>query len=364
MAKLFTPFQLGNLTLRNRIVISPMCQYSAENGEANSWHLMHLGSLSHSGAGLLFIEATAVESIGRITPHCLGLWDDKTQAALAHVINEVRKYSDIKIGLQIAHAGRKASTKSMWEGSAQISVADGGWQTVAPSPVPFLDTEAPPVALDRDGMNRIRDAFAATAKRADALGVDVIEVHAAHGYLLHEFLSPLSNLRTDEYGGDFAGRVRFPLEVFDAVRAAVPAHKPVGIRISGTDWVEGGWDVEQSAEFITLLKQRGCAFVDVSSGSLSPRQQIPIGPNYQVPLAEHIKAATGIPTIAVGLITDPQQAEAILTEGKADLVAFARAMLYDPRWPWHAAAALGAQVDAPPQYWRAAPNERKDLFRK
>jgi 2,4-dienoyl-CoA reductase-like NADH-dependent reductase (Old Yellow Enzyme family) len=312
----------------------------------------------------MFVEATAVEPIGRITPHCLGLWDNKTQAALAHIVNEVRKYSDIKIGLQIAHAGRKASTKSMWEGSAQISVADGGWQPVAPSPIPFLDTEVPPVALDASGLDRIRNAFAAAAKRADEVGIDVIEVHAAHGYLLHEFLSPLSNLRTDEYGGDLAGRVRFPLQVFEAVRNAVPAHKPVGIRISGTDWVEGGWDIEQSAEFVCLLKQRGCAFVDVSSGSLSPRQQIPVAPNYQVPLAQHIKAETGMPTIAVGLITEPQQAEEILTAGQADMVAFARAMLYDPRWPWHAAAALGAQVDAPPQYWRAAPAHYKDLFRK
>ena len=364
MTKLFTPFHIDNLTLRNRIVIAPMCQYSAENGEANSWHLMHLGSLSHSGAGLMFIEATAVEPVGRITPHCLGLWDDKTENALRRVVAEIRKYSDIKIGLQIGHAGRKASTKSMWEGSAQIAVADGGWQPVAPSPIPFLETETPPVALDSPGLERIRDAFAAAAKRAEAIGIDVLEVHAAHGYLLHEFLSPLSNLRDDEYGGDFNARVKFPLDVFDAVRAAFPAHKPVGIRISATDWVEGGWDIDQSVEFIKLLKQRSCAFVDVSSASLSPRQKIPVGPSYQVPLAARIKAETGMPTIAVGLITEPQQAEEILTSEKADLIAFARAMLYDPRWPWHAAAALGAQVDAPPQYWRAAPNEHKELFRK
>lgn len=364
MARLFTPIQLDNMTLRNRIVVSPMCQYSAQNGEANSWHLMHLGSLSHSGAGLLFIEATAVEPIGRITPHCLGLWDDKTQTALSNVVAEIRQWSDIKIALQIAHAGRKASTQAMWEGSAQIPVSEGGWQPVAPSPVPFLETETAPVALDEAGMRRIKDAFVATAKRADAIGIDVLEVHAAHGYLLHEFLSPLSNLRTDDYGGDFANRVRFPLEVFEAVRAAFPSHKPVGIRISATDWVEGGWDLDQSVEFVKLLKQRGCAFVDVSSASLSPKQQIPVGPSYQVPLAARIKADIGMPTIAVGLITEPEQAEEILTSGKADMVAFARAMLYDPRWPWHAAAALGAQVDAPPQYWRAAPNAHKDLFRR
>jgi 2,4-dienoyl-CoA reductase-like NADH-dependent reductase (Old Yellow Enzyme family) len=364
VAQLFTPFHIGNLELRNRIVISPMCQYSAQDGEANSWHLMHLGHLSHSGAGLLFIEATAVEARGRITPGDLGLWNDSTQIALHNVLSEVRKYSDIKIGLQIAHAGRKASTRSPWENGSQISIADGGWQTVAPSPVAFLETEAQPQALDAKGMQQVRDAFAAAAKRADQVGVDVIEVHAAHGYLLHEFLSPLSNFRQDTYGGDFNARVRFPLEVFDAVRAAVSAHKPVGIRISATDWVEGGWDLNQSVEFIRLLKQRGCAFVDVSSGSLSLRQQIPVGPSYQVPLAERIKADAGIPTIAVGLITEPKQADHIITSGQADLVAFARAMLYNPRWPWHAAAALNAQVDVPPQYWRAAPAEFKHLFRK
>ena len=350
------------MALRNRIVIAPMCQYSATNGEANSWHLMHLGGLSHSGAGLMFIEATAVEPAGRITPSDLGLWDAKTQRALSRVVDEVRKYGDIKIGLQIGHAGRKAATRTMWEGGAQLAIADGGWETVAPSPIAFLEAERPPVALDTAGMRRIRTAFAAAARRAGAIGVDVLELHAAHGYLLHEFLSPLSNLRDDEYGGNFAGRVRFPLEVFDAVRANFPANKSVGIRISATDWVEGGWDLEQSVEFIKLLKERGCAFVDVSSGSLSPRQQIPVGPLYQVPLAACLKAETGMPTIAVGLITEPQQAEDILTSGRADLVAFARAMLYNPRWPWHAAVALGAQAAAPPQYWRAAPGHYKHLF--
>lgn len=363
MATLFSPFSIENLALRNRMVVAPMCQYSARDGAANSWHLMHLGNLSHSGAGLMFIEATAVEPIGRISPGDLGIWDYKTQAALGSVVEEVRKYSDIKIGLQIAHAGRKASTRSMWEGSTQIAIAEGGWQTVAPSPIPFLETEEPPVALDLMDMRRIREAFAAAAKRADEIGIDAIEVHAAHGYLLHQFLSPLSNFRTDQYGGDFAARVRFPLEVFDAVRAAFPAHKPVGIRISATDWVEGGWDLDQSVELVRLLKQRGCAFVDVSSASLSPRQQIPVGPSYQVPLAARIKAETGMPTIAVGLITEAAQAEEILTTDKADLVAFARALLYNPRWPWHAAVALGAQVDAPPQYWRAAPTHYKKLFR-
>lgn len=363
MPTLFSPFQIDQLTLRNRIIIAPMCQYSAENGEANSWHLQHLSNLSHSGAALMFIEATAVEPIGRITPNCLGLWDDKTEKALGYVVEEVRKYSAIKIGLQIGHAGRKASTQPMWVGSGQLSVAEGGWQTVAPSAIPFLETEMTPEAIDGEGLERIKAAFVETAKRAAKIGIDVLEVHSAHGYLLHQFLSPLSNARTDQYGGDFDNRIRFPLEVFEAVRAAFPVDKPVGIRISATDWVEGGWDLEQSVAFVKRLQALGCAFVDVSSASLSPKQQIPVGPNYQVPLAERIKAETGMPTVAVGLITEPEQAEAILTEGRADLIALARAMLYDPRWPWHAAAKLGAQVDAPPQYWRAAPFEHKDLFK-
>jgi 2,4-dienoyl-CoA reductase-like NADH-dependent reductase (Old Yellow Enzyme family) len=310
----------------------------------------------------MFIEATAVEPIGRISPGDLGLWDDKTQAALSGVLDEVRKHSGIRIGLQIAHAGRMASTRSMWEGSAQIAIADGGWQTVAPSPVPFLETESPPTELTIAEMCRIKAAFSAAAKRAGESGIDVLELHAAHGYLLHEFLSPLSNFRSDQYGGDFSGRTRFPLEVFEAVRAAFPHNKPVGIRISATDWVEGGWDVDQSVEFVKLLQQLGCAFVDVSSASLSPRQQIPVGPGYQVPLATRIKQETGIPTIAVGLITEPQQAEDILASNSADLIALARGMLYNPRWAWHAAAVLGAQVEATPQYWRAAPGHYKNLF--
>jgi len=364
MSLLFTPFQLDQLTLHNRIVISPMCQYSAVDGMATSWHLIHLGHLALSGAALMFIEATAVEPAGRISPADMGLWDDANQQALQRVLDEVRKYSDIKIGLQIAHAGRKASCRAPWLGGLQLPLEEGGWPTFAPSAIPFRDTDRPPTALDATGLQRIRDAFVATAKRADAIGIDVIEVHMAHGYLFHEFMSPLSNQRTDQYGGEFAARVRFPLEVFDAVRAAVPAHKPVGVRISGTDWVAGGWDVEQSAEFASLLKKRGCAFIDVSSGSLSLKQQIPIGPSYQVPLAERVKAASGLSTIAVGLITEPQQAEQIVESGRADLVALARGMLYDPRWPWHAAAALGAKVEAPPQYWLAPPAQFKESFKR
>lgn len=364
MSALFSPITLRKLTLRNRIVISPMCQYSAENGQASSWHMMHLGSLSLSGAGLLFIEATAVEADGRIAPSDLGLYDDATEDALRPVLAAIRKYSRIPVAMQLAHAGRKASSHVPWEGGQQIPLAQGGWLASAPSAIPHRDGELPPQALDAEGLARIRAAFVAAAQRAERLGLDALEVHAAHGYLLHEFLSPIANHRTDAYGGSLENRMRFPLEVFDAVRAAFPAEKPIGIRLSGTDWVEGGWDLEQTIAFAKELKARGVDWIDVSSGGISPAQKIPVGPGYQVPLAEGVKAATGVPTISVGLITDAHQAEEIIASGKADLVALARGMLYDPRWPWHAAAQLGASVEAPPQYWRAPPYGVKNLFGK
>jgi 2,4-dienoyl-CoA reductase-like NADH-dependent reductase (Old Yellow Enzyme family) len=360
---LFQPYALGNLQLPNRIVIAPMCQYSAQDGCATDWHLMHLGQLALSGAGLLIIEASAVEPEGRISAQDLGLWSDANEAALARVLAAVRTHSAMPIALQIGHAGRKASVARPWEGGAQIRPADGGWQTVAPSARPHAPDEHPPVALDSAGLQRIRDAFAATAHRAARLGLDAIEVHAAHGYLLHQFLTPLANARTDAYGGSLDNRMRFPLEVFDAVRAAFPADKPVGVRISASDWVADGWDVDQSIEFTQALQARGAAYIHVSSGGASPRQQIPAAPGYQVAFAERIRQAGGLPTIAVGLITEAEQAEAILAQGQADLVALARGMLYDPRWPWHAAAKLGAQVDAAPQYQRCQPREFKTLFR-
>lgn len=362
MSLLFSPFNLGSLRLKNRIVIAPMCQYSAINGEATDWHVIHLGHLALSGTGLLTLEATAVLPEGRISPADLGLWSDQTEAALAKVLESVRHYSSMPIAIQLAHAGRKASTAVPWEGGQQVGSENGGWNTVAPSALPFNEKERSPEALDRDGMQRIIEAFVASAVRAERLGINAIEIHAAHGYLLHEFLSPLSNQRTDEYGGSLENRMRFPLEVFDAVRAALPSHFPVGIRISGTDWVDGGWDQQQSIALSLALKERDCAFIHVSSGGLSPQQQIPLGPNYQVPLANAIREASGLTTIAVGLITEPEQAEAILANGQADLVALARGILYNPRWPWHAAAKLGASVEAPPQYWRSQPRGLNDLF--
>ncbi len=364
MSLLFSPLSMGQLTLPNRIAIAPMCQYSAHNGEASDWHLMHLGNLALSGAGLLCIEATAVEPEGRISPADLGLWSDSTETALDRVIRAVRQHSSMPLAIQLAHAGRKASTALPWAGGQQLREEQGGWQTMAPSSLPFRSEDRPPVALDRAGMVRIRDAFVAAAQRADRIGIDVIELHAAHGYLLHEFLSPLSNTRSDEYGGTLENRLRFPLEVFDAIRAVFPAHKPVGIRISATDWVDGGWDLEQSQALAKALQTRDCAFIHVSSGGLSPQQQIPVGPGYQVEFARKIREQSGLCTIAVGQITEAEQAETILATGQADMVALARGMLYNPRWPWHAAAKLGAQVDAPPQYWRSAPEGAHKLFRK
>lgn len=265
MTALFSPFTLRGVTLPNRIVISPMCQYSAERGEATDWHMIHLGHLALSGAGLLCIEATAVEPDGRITAGDLGLWDDATEAALAPVLAAIRKHSPVRVAMQLSHAGRKASSEVPWQGGQLVSVADGGWLPHAPSAVPHKDGETPPLALDTAGLNRIRDAFAAAAKRAARLGIDAIEVHAAHGYLLHQFLSPLANRRTDEYGGSRENRMRFPLEIFDIVRAAFPDDRPVGVRVSATDWVEGGWELDDTIAFAHALKQRGCDWIDVSS---------------------------------------------------------------------------------------------------
>lgn len=360
---LFTPLRVGGLELRNRIVIAPMCQYSADEGRATDWHVIHLGHLALSGAALLTIEATAVVPEGRISPDDLGLWSDETEEALGRTLESVRRWSDMPIAIQLGHAGRKASTRVPWQGGTQIGPTDrDGWQTVAPSAIPFLEREHPPAALDRDGLARVREAFASAAARAGRLGLDAVQLHGAHGYLLHQFLSPLSNRRDDEYGGSLENRMRFPLEVFDAVRAAFPAARPVSMRVSGTDWAEGGWDIEQTIAFAAALEARGCSAIHVSSGGLTPLQRIPVGPGYQVPLARAVKAATKMPVVAVGLITAFEHAEAIVGTGDADLVAIARAILYNPRWPWHAAAHFGASVKAPPQYLRSQPSRYRDLF--
>jgi NADPH2 dehydrogenase len=303
-----------------------------------------------------------VEAIGRITPGCLGLWNDATEQALKPILASVRKHSKIAVAMQLAYAGRKGSSHTPWDGGQQIPISEGGWQTQAPSAVPHKEGEAAPLALNAPGLARVRDAFVAAAKRAERLGIDALEMHSAHGYLLHQFLSPISNKRTDQYGGSLQNRMRYPLEVFDAVRAAFPDTKPIGVKVSATDWVEGGWDVVQTIEYARELKKRGVDWIDVSSGGVSPLQKIPLGPGYQVPLAQAIKEATGATTMAVGLITEAKQAEDIVASGKADMVALARGMLYDPRWGWHAAAELGGQVEAPPQYWRSQPSTQKALF--
>jgi len=362
MSILFSAQSLRSVVIPNRIVVSPMCQYSAEQGAASDWHRMHLGTLALSGAGLLILEATAVEPDGRITPGCLGLWDQRTEAALQSVLAAVRRYSNIAVAMQLAHAGRKGSCQVPWHGGLYIPVAQGGWLPHAPSALPFRDGDPAPLALDGAGLERVRSAFVNAARRAARLGIDALELHAAHGYLLHEFLSPLSNRRDDDYGGSLENRMRFPLEVFDAVRAVFPADKPVGVRVSATDWVDGGWDLEQTLAFARQLQRRGVDWVCGSSGGLSPLQKIALAPGYQVPFAQALKQSAGVTSIAVGLITEAQQAEQIVAGGQADLVALARAMLYDPRWPWHAAAQLHATVQAPPQYWRSQPQGLRGLF--
>lgn len=362
---LFSPYTLPAtgraLPLANRIVIAPMCQYSAVNGAAGDWHLAHWTSLLNSGAGLMTIEATAVTADGRITPDCLGLWDDRTEQALGDALQRARRLAPpMPVCIQLSHAGRKASSAAPWQGGSLLTPAQGGWQAVAPSALPQLPDETPPTALTLAQMAQIRDAFVAAAQRAQRLGIDAIELHAAHGYLLHQFLSPLANQRDDAYGGSLENRMRFPLEVFTAVQAVFDG--PVGVRVSAIDWVEGGLDVAQTAEFACRLKALGCSFIHVSTAGVSPLQKIAIGPGYQVPFAREIRRASALPTTAVGLITQPQQAEDILQAGDADLIAIARVLLYKPRWPWEAAAALGGQVQASAQYWRCLPREAQSIF--
>ena len=338
-----------------------MCQYSADNGQATDWHLMHWGSLLNSGASMFIIEATAVTPVGRITPYCLGLWDDTTAAALQDKLSRARKLAPhVPVCIQLAHAGRKASSASPWEGGQLLDAAHGGWQTEGPSDLPHLPTETPPHALSVQEMEAIKQAFVKSAQRADAMGIEAIELHGAHGYLLHQFFSPISNTRTDAYGGNFDGRTRFPMEVFEAVRAVYKG--ALGMRISASDWVDNGWTPEETADFSLRLKLAGADFVHISSGGVAAQQKIAIGPNYQVPFAKLVKHKTGMPTITVGLITEPQQAEDILVQGDADLIALARAFLYKPRWVWEAAAALHGKVEASPQYWRCMPREAQGIF--
>ncbi len=354
-AQLFTPYTLRGVTLHNRIVVSPMCQYSCQDGMATDWHLVHLGSRAVGGAGLVIAEATAVEAHGRISPEDLGLWDDAQIAPLARITAFLREHGAVP-GVQLAHAGRKASTYRPWSGQGAVSVEEGGWdEVIAPSDVPFSANYPRPRAMTREDLVRVQEAFVAATRRALAASFEFIELHAAHGYLLHTFLSPLSNERTDEYGGDLDNRMRFPLQVVDAVRAAWPEELPLGVRLSATDWVPGGWTIDDSVILAQALRERGIDVITASSGGVSTQQQIPLGPGYQVPLAEAIRRETAIPTMAVGLITEPEQAEAILRAGQADLIALARELLRSPYWPLHAAGTLGVDLSWPDQYARARP---------
>ena len=358
---LFTPTTIGSVSLPNRIMVSPMCQYSAIDGNANHWHRAHLSTLALSGAGLLCIEATAVSPEGRITPGCLGLWNDDNEKALADIIAMIRATSPVKLAIQLGHAGRKGSSHRPWEGGALILAKDGGWQTIAPSAVPHKPDEEAPQAMTKDDIARVKRDFISAAQRAALLGIDVIEIHIAHGYLLHQFLSPLSNRRDDEYGGSLENRMRLPLEIFKAVREAVTS-VALGARLSATDWVDGGWDVEQSVALATRLEARGADFIDVSSGGVSPDQKIVIGPGYQVAFAAQVKQAVRIPVVTVGLITEPQQAEDILQAGSADIIALARALIVEPRWPWRAAAELGGRLEGMPPYYRCLPPGSPRIF--
>jgi 2,4-dienoyl-CoA reductase-like NADH-dependent reductase (Old Yellow Enzyme family) len=354
MSALFSPFTLRSLTLRNRVGVSPMCQYSSDNGFASDWHFVHLGAFATGGAGLVITEAAAVTPEGRISPQDLGIWDD-AHIPMLRRINDFCRAQGAVMAIQLAHAGRKASTRRPWEQpSGAVPVAEGGWDNVmAPSAVAFAPNYPSPHALSLDGIAQVIAAFGAAAQRAFRAGFQVIELHAAHGYLLHEFLSPIANERTDRYGGSFENRTRLLLEVTDAVRAVWSDELPVIVRISATDWADGGWNIEESVQLATLLQARGVDLIDCSSGGLAAHQQITIGPGYQVPFARRLRAESGVPTAAVGLITDAAQAEQIVADGSADLVLLARELLRNPRWPLLAAHALGASITWPPQYERA-----------
>ena len=351
---LFTPIQINSLELPNRIIVAPMCQYSAIDGSMTDWHLSHLGQIAMAGPALIIIEATGVEPEGRITHGCTGLYSEENEAAMRRVINFCREVGHSRIAIQLNHAGRKASSNLPWKGGKSLAAGEGAWQAFAPSAVPIADGWHMPQALDEAGLARIREAFIDSTHRAARLGLDAVELHAAHGYLLHTFLSPVSNQREDQYGGSYDNRVRFPLEVLSAVRKAWPAKKPLIVRLSATDWIEGGWSLEQSIALAPLLEEAGCDVIHVSSGGVSPHQQLPTtGPGYQTELAAAIRQHTSLPVIAVGMITDPVQAEHILTSGQADMVALAREFLRNPRWVWQAAKRLGGSSSVPPQYLRA-----------
>ena len=349
---LFSPAKYRDVTLRNRTVVSPMCQYSSEDGFANDWHFVHLGSRAVGGAGLVIAEATAVEARGRISPQDLGIYRDDHVDELSRNVRFIKEHG-AAAGVQLAHAGRKASTRRPWDGRGTVTPEEGGWTTIAPSAIAFADTYPTPVEMSLDNISTVVSAFAKAAERSLAAGFDVIELHAAHGYLIHQFLSPLSNHRTDSYGGSLSNRTRFALEVVSAIRKVWPERLPLFVRVSATDWAEGGWEIDDAVELCKLLRDAGVDAIDCSSGGSVMKPNVVEGPGYQTPLAERIRRDAGIPTGAVGMITDPVQAEHILVTGQADLIVLARELLRDPYWPRRAAAALGASIEAPAQYRRA-----------
>ncbi|MGD2138969.1 MAG: NADH:flavin oxidoreductase/NADH oxidase [Burkholderiales bacterium] len=353
---LFSPISLNKVEIPNRIAVSPMCQYMASDGTASDWHLMHYGQFSMGAGGLMILEATHVAPEGRISHRCLGLYSDENEAAIRRIVDFCRQYGVAKLGVQLAHAGRKASVHTPMEGGKPLGPDEQPWTTLAPSALPFAPGWHVPQAMTGDDLIRVKQQFVDAAIRAARLGFDVVELHAAHGYLLHEFVSPISNQRNDEYGGSLKNRMRFPLEVFEAVRAVLPDSMACGARITGTDWIAGGISPGDMVAFARELKSRGCDFVDVTSGQIDPRQKIPFAPGYNVAFARRVKQEAGITAMSVGMITRAQQADEIISAGDADMVALARGVMDDPRWAWHAARALGADTAYPKNYQRCHPS--------
>lgn len=369
-SKLFTPWSLGSLNLTNRIVVPPMCMYMCKDGKMGPFHAMHVGSLATSGAGLVILEAAGVVPEGRITPNCVGLWDDDCAASYKAILDGVRTYApDVPITIQLNHAGRKGSAyapaaQERDGKSGRVPPSEGGWEPVGPSAIAHGAQHQPPRELTTAEVQQIVQDFVAATRRADALGLEGVELHFAHGYLVHQFLSPLSNQRTDQYGGSEENRERLALELYEACRAVLSPSKPLWVRVSATDWMEGGWDVTRTINLCHKLKALGCPAIHVSSGGLVEEQKIPIGPGYQVRLARQVREATGLPTIAVGMITDPLQAELVLQEGSADAIAVARGLLFNPHWPYEAARVLDGKVAAPPSYWRGTLFPYRSIYKK
>ena len=359
---LFSPIALRGLTLPNRVVVSPMCQYASNDGSATDWHVMHLGGFSLGAAALVIAEMTNVNAVGRISLKCAGLYSEENEAASKRVVDFCRTFGIAKLGVQLGHAGRKGSTMPPGAGGKPLKPEEGAWETVAPSAIPFGEGWHTPRAMTKGDIRQTIADYVSATRRADRIGYDLIELHGGHGYLVHQFMSPLSNKRTDEYGGSLENRMRFPLEVFAAIRAVWPENKPMGIRISATDWVDGGWTPDEAVVLARELKKAGCDYIDVSSGQLDPRQKIPFAPHYNTPFAEKIKREAGIPTMSVGMITGAREAEDIVASGEADFICLARGAMWDPRWAWHAAEELGVETPYAPKTMPCHPSMRPQVF--